>query len=68
MVGALTVANLSFSDFNPRQINDSARAIDKIVKTDALDARVLGYFAKAIHPIPHPYKRLANMSRVLFSR
>ena len=39
---------------NPRQVPDFARATGRLVKTDAIDARVLAHFAEVIQPQTRP--------------
>ena len=39
---------------NPRQVRDFAKAVGKLAKTDALDAKVLAHFAEAVRPKPRP--------------
>jgi transposase len=53
LVAALLVAvpgGLPVVVVNPRQVRDFARATGKLAKTDAIDARVLARFARAIAP------------------
>lgn len=49
---ALTLqqAGLPVAVINPRQSRDFARATGKLAKTDAIDAKVLAYFAEAVRP------------------
>ena len=48
---ALAGARLPVAVVNPRQIRDFARATGQLAKTDALDARVIAFFAEAVRPI-----------------
>lgn len=56
----LTVAALLASDglpvavVNPRQIRALARATGCLAKTDAIDARVIAFFAETIRPLAQP--------------
>jgi transposase len=51
---ALARAGLAVAVINPRQARDFARAAGALAKTDALDARRLARFARAIRPEPRP--------------
>ena len=51
---ALAGARLPVAVVNPRQIRDFARATGQLAKTDALDARVIAFFAEAVRPIARP--------------
>lgn len=46
----LTQAGLAVAVINPRQARDFAKATGQLAKTDAIDAKVLAYFADAIRP------------------
>ena len=39
---------------NPRQVRNFARAAGELAKTDAIDARILSAFARAIRPVARP--------------
>lgn len=54
LVAALAVAGLPIVVVNPRQIRDFARAMGRLSKTDAIDARVIAYFAATVQPKPRP--------------
>jgi len=54
VAAALAGARLPVAVVNPRQIRDFARATGQLAKTDALDARVVALFAKAVRPIARP--------------
>jgi transposase len=45
---------------NPRQVRKFAGAIDRLAKTDAIDAAVVPHFAEAIRP--EPRRLLDNLS------
>lgn len=55
---AIAAADLPLAVINPRQIRDSARATERLAKTDALDAEVIALFAERIRPearrLPRP--------------
>jgi Transposase len=50
VVAAIGSAGLPVVAVNPRQVRDFAKAIGKLAKTDAIDARVLAHFADAVRP------------------
>lgn len=52
LAAALTVAGVPVAVANPRQVQDFARAVGKLAKTDALDAKILTHFAEAVRPEP----------------
>ncbi|MBI4201747.1 MAG: IS110 family transposase [Chloroflexi bacterium] len=54
VAAALGVAQLPVSIVNPRQVRDFARAMGKLAKTDAIDARVLASFGERIRPPVRP--------------
>jgi transposase len=54
VAAALAAANLPLAVVNPRQIRDFARALGKLAKTDAIDARVIALFAERIRPEARP--------------
>lgn len=49
---ALLSAGLPVAVVNPRQVRDFARSLGHLAKTDAIDARVLAYFAEVLKPEP----------------
>lgn len=53
---ALTAAGLPAVVINPRQARDFAKAVGKLAKTDAIDARVLARFGAAVKPQVRPVK------------
>jgi len=53
---ALTAAGLPSVVINPRQARDFAKAVGKLAKTDAIDARVLARFGAAVKPAVRPIK------------
>jgi len=53
LVRALAAAQLSWHVANPRQVRDLARAMGRLAKTDAIDARVLVDYGRKLNPSPH---------------
>lgn len=54
VAAAVAAAGLSVAVVNPRQVRDFAKATGQLAKTDAIDARVLAAFAKAVRPEARP--------------
>jgi len=54
VAAALAGAGLPLAVVNPRQIRDFARALGKLAKTDAIDAKVIALFAEKIGPQARP--------------
>ena len=54
VAAALAGAGLPLAVVNPRQIRDFARALGKLAKTDAIDAKVIALFAEKIRPEARP--------------
>jgi transposase len=54
VLAAIGSAGLPVVAVNPRQVRDFAKAIGKLAKTDAIDARVLAHFADAVRPAVRP--------------
>jgi transposase len=52
LVKALVNAGIDTAVVNPRQVRDFAKAQGRLAKTDALDARAIADFARAIRPAP----------------
>ena len=52
--GALEVAGLPVAVVNPRQARDFAKSTGKLAKTDAIDAKVLAEFGRALRPALRP--------------
>lgn len=53
LVRALAGAALAFHVANPRQVRDLARALGRLAKTDAIDARMLVEYGSKLRPTPH---------------
>ena len=51
---ALAVAGLAVAVINPRQARDFAKSLNRLAKTDKIDAQVLAHFGQALHPEPRP--------------
>jgi transposase len=54
VVGALEQVGLGVAVVNPRQPRDFARCLNRLAKTDAIDAQVLAQYGEAIGPKPRP--------------
>lgn len=54
--GELAGAGVPVAVINPRQVRDFAKATGQLAKTDAVDAKVLAAFARAIRPAVRPLK------------
>ena len=54
LAAALAVAQLPAAVVNPRQVRGFAKALNRLVKTDAIDAALLASFAEAVRPEPRP--------------
>ena len=54
VAAALAGAGLPLAVVNPRQIRDFARALGRLAKTDAIDAKVIALFAERIEPPARP--------------
>jgi transposase len=50
LLASLHVAGIAATAVNPRQVRDFAKALGRLEKTDAVDARVLQLFAERIRP------------------
>jgi transposase len=49
---ALAQAKIKFSRVNPRQARDFAKALNRLAKTDRIDAELLAEFGKRLEPLP----------------
>lgn len=54
VLAALLGAGIPAVAVNPRQVRDFAKALGKLEKTDAVDARVLSHFARSVRPPVRP--------------
>ena len=54
LAAELAARGVRLAVVNPRQVRQFARASGELAKTDAIDARILCAFAKAIRPQAHP--------------
>ncbi|MDQ3966713.1 MAG: IS110 family transposase [Actinomycetota bacterium] len=70
VVAALAVVGVPVAVVNPRQVRDFAKAVAKLAKTDALDAKVLAHFAEAVRPDlrPLPDEQARLLSATLLRR
>jgi transposase len=62
VLAAIGSAGLPVVAVNPRQVRDFAKAIGKLAKTDAIDARVLAHFADAVRPAVRPLPDAATQA------
>jgi transposase len=49
---ALAGGNVRFTRVNPRQARDFAKALNRLAKTDRIDAEILAEFGKRLEPSP----------------
>jgi transposase len=49
-VVAIAASGLPIAVVNPRQVRDFAKALNRLAKTDAIDAEVLAHFCEAVKP------------------
>jgi transposase len=56
LVSACAVAGLPIVVVNPRQVRDFAKALNRLAKTDALDAEVLALFGERVQPPVRPLR------------
>ena len=60
MASQLTLAGMQVAIVNPRQVRDFAKALGKLVKTDAVDAHVRALFAERMRPESRPMPDASN--------
>ncbi len=65
---ALQAAGLDVAVVNPRQARDFARSMGVLAKTDALDARVLADFGRAVHMHPQRERFIKPLADVQLQR
>ena len=67
---ALAAAGLRVAVVNPRQVRHFAKALNKLAKTDRIDARVLAEFAHSVNPQvrPLPDEHTRELSDLLARR
>jgi transposase len=53
---ALSSADVPVAVINPRQVRDFAKAMGELAKTDAIDARIIALFGRAVGVEPRPVK------------
>lgn len=70
LTAALAIAKIPVAVVNPRQIRDFAKAIGRLAKTDALDAKVMADFAAKVRPTPRllPDAQAQEFSAILARR
>jgi transposase len=56
VAATLGLGGLPVSIINPRQARDFAKALGKLAKTDAIDAKMLALFGQRVRPEPRPLK------------
>lgn len=61
LVTALALANVPVAVVNPRQVRDFARGLQRLAKTDAIDAWVLARFGEVTRPAPQPLDDAATL-------
>jgi len=61
---ALAVTRVPVAVVNPGQVRHFAKALNRLAKTDAIDAQVIAQFAEAVRPEPRP---IADMEAQRFS-
>lgn len=67
---ALAHAKIAAAVVNPRQVRDFARSLNRLAKTDAIDAQVLAHFGEATKPVPRelPDDELLELAGLLARR
>ena len=53
LAGELLAAGHDVATVNPRQVRDFARGLNRLAKTDRIDARILAEFAQTVRPRPN---------------
>lgn len=61
VVTALALAALPVAVVNPRQVRDFAKGLQRLAKTDAIDAWVLARFGAVTQPAPRPLDDAATL-------
>lgn len=61
VVTALALATLPVAVVNPRQVRDFAKGLQRLAKTDAIDAWVLARFGAVTQPAPRPLDDAATL-------
>lgn len=54
LLAALGTAGFPAAAVNPRQVRDFAKALGKLAKTDAIDAKAIAHFGAVVKPKPKP--------------
>jgi transposase len=61
MVATLALAGVPVAVVNPRQVRDFAKGLQRLAKTDAIDAWVLARFGEVTRPTPRPLDDAATL-------
>jgi transposase len=61
LVTALALAGVAVAVVNPRQVRDFAKGLQRLAKTDAIDAWVLARFGEVTRPAPRPLDDAATL-------
>ena len=61
MVTTLALAGVPVAVVNPRQVRDFAKGLQRLAKTDAIDAWVLARFGEVTRPAPRPLDDAATL-------
>lgn len=61
VVATLALAQWPVVVVNPRQVRDFAKGLNRLVKTDRVDARILAEFAARVRPAPRPLPDAATL-------
>jgi transposase len=61
LVTALALAGVAVAVVNPRQVRDFAKGLQRLAKTDAIDAWVLARFGEVTQPAPRPLDDAATL-------
>ena len=64
VASVLALAGIPVAIVNPRQVRDFAKALGRLAKTDAIDARVLALFAERVRPAARPLPDAAQQALV----
>src|SRR4051812_19494838 len=62
LAAALAAAGLPVAVVNPRQVRSFARAVNRLAKTDRLDAKAIARFAEAVRPPARPLEDATSLA------
>lgn len=68
LVGHLVGADHHVAVVNPRQVRDFAKSLNRLAKTDTIDAEVIRRFAEVVKPIPKVFDDQQEELRELIQR